>query len=183
MTLGVAPDMAVFAKALGNGYPISAIVGREAVMTAAQDTFISSTAWTERIGFAAALACLTKHRALNVGAHLVRVGEKVVAGWRDAAARAKLPIDISGIPPLAHFSLQVPNALAARTLFTQLMLDRGFLAKDAFYAMLAHSDRHVDDFMAACDEAFTIVAGAVRENEVTRLLRGPVAHAGFQRLT
>ena len=73
LTLGVEPDMAVFAKALGNGYPISAIVGRGAVMSAAQETFISSTAWTERIGPAAGVAAVTKYRDNNVSAHLVRI--------------------------------------------------------------------------------------------------------------
>ena len=52
--------MAVFGKALGNGFPISTILGKKAVMSSAQDTFISSTMWTERIGYVAALATLKK---------------------------------------------------------------------------------------------------------------------------
>ncbi|TAL04688.1 MAG: aminotransferase class III-fold pyridoxal phosphate-dependent enzyme [Rhodospirillaceae bacterium] len=183
LTLGVDPDMAVFAKAMGNGYPISAVLGREAVMAAAQETFISSTAWTERTGPAAALATITKYRARNVSAHLVRVGERVMAGWRRAAATADLPIEVSGIAPLAHFAFQVPDAVAARTLFTQLMLDRGYLAKDAFYAMYAHTDAQVDGFIAACEDAFVRIAVAVRANRVRDALRGDVAHSGFQRLT
>ena len=183
LTLGVEPDIAVFAKAMGNGYPISAILGRAAVMAAAQETFISSTTWTERTGSVAALATITKHRDLNVSAHLVRIGARVMAGWKTAADAAKLPIELSGIPPLAHIAFKVPNAAAARTLFTQAMLDRGYLAKDAFYAMYAHTDAHVDGFIGACGEAFEIVATAVREGNVIESLRGPVAHSGFQRLT
>ncbi len=183
MTLGVAPDLAVFAKAMGNGYPVAAIIGREKIMSAAQDTFISSTAWTERIGSVAALATLRKHRAQNVPAHLVRMGERVMAGWRAAAEAAGLAIDISGIPPLAHMAFKAPEARALRTLFTQLMLDRGYLAKDAFYAMYAHTDAHVDGFAAACGEVFAIIAAAVKAGNVEQQLRGAVAHAGFQRLT
>ena len=183
MTLGVAPDLAVFAKAMGNGYPVAAIIGREKIMSAAQDTFISSTAWTERIGSVAALATLRKHRAENVPAHLVRIGERVMAGWSTAAAAAGLAIDISGIPPLAHMAFNAPDASAMRTLFTQLMLDRGYLAKDAFYAMYAHTDAHVDGFVAACGEVFAIIAAAVKARNVEQQLRGAVAHAGFQRLT
>ena len=52
---GVEPDMAMFGKALGNGYAITAIIGREQIMQSAQQTFISSTFWTERIGPTAAI--------------------------------------------------------------------------------------------------------------------------------
>ena len=55
---GVEPDMAMFGKALGNGYAITATIGRREVMEAAQSTFISSTFWTERIGPTAALKTL-----------------------------------------------------------------------------------------------------------------------------
>ena len=61
LNLGITPDIAVFSKALGNGYPIGAIIGITKVMDIVQDTFISSTYWTERIGPSAALACIKKH--------------------------------------------------------------------------------------------------------------------------
>ena len=54
----VEPDIAMYGKALGNGYGITAIVGKEDVMQAAQNSFISSTFWTERIGPSAALKTL-----------------------------------------------------------------------------------------------------------------------------
>jgi glutamate-1-semialdehyde 2,1-aminomutase len=63
------------------------------------------------------------------------------------------------------------------------MLDRGYLARGAFYAMYAHTDAHVDGYIAACTEAFTVIAAAVCNGTVNKLLRGEVAHAGFQRLT
>jgi glutamate-1-semialdehyde 2,1-aminomutase len=183
LTLNVEPDMAVFAKALGNGYPISAIIGTSAVMSSAQETFISSTAWTERIGPVAALATLSKFRSHDVAAHLVRIGERIMAGWQSAGAKAGLPLHVDGIPPLAHVGFDVPEPRVAMTLFTQLMLDRGYLARGAFYAMYAHTDDHVDGYIAACEEAFAIIAAAVKDGTVKSQLRGDVAHAGFQRLT
>ena len=63
------------------------------------------------------------------------------------------------------------------------MLDRGYLARGAFYAMYAHTDAHVDGYIAACADAFARIAAAVRDGTVTKQLRGDVAHAGFQRLT
>jgi glutamate-1-semialdehyde 2,1-aminomutase len=183
LVYGVDPDIAVFAKALANGYPMAAIVGRRAVMDAAQDTFVSSTMWTERIGPVAALATLRKHREKDVASHLVRIGKRVQDGWASAARDAALPIHVSGIAPLGHFSFEVPEAQAVRTLFTQMMLDRGILATGSFYAMYAHTDAHVDRYLDELAAVFAALKTAIGQSAVRQLLRGPVAHSGFQRLT
>jgi glutamate-1-semialdehyde aminotransferase len=180
---GVTPDVAVFAKAMSNGYPMAAIIGIGDVMQAAQDSFISSTYWTERIGLAAALATIRKHQRCNASEHLVKIGKRVQSGWKLAADRHNLRMSISGIPPLAHFSFDYENGQAIRTLFTQEMLKKGFLATNAFYASYAHQSHHIDSYLEALDETFALIANAIGEGEVERLLKGPVAQSGFRRLT
>ncbi len=183
MKFRVEPDIAVFAKALGNGYPIAAVIGRGDVMQAAQKTFISSTNWTERIGPVAALATIRKHRRCEVAKHLVRIGRRVKDGWAAASAKAGMAVEVGGIDPLGHFSFAGEQKQAIRTLFTQMMLERGFLATGAFYATYAHQDGHVDRYLAAVNDVFPLLAQAVRESTVAAQLKGPVAHAGFSRLT
>ena len=180
LVYGVSPHMAVFAKAMANGYPMAAIVGTGDVMQAAQDSFISSTFWTEKIGPVAALATIRKHRALDISSHLVKIGKLVQQFWRDAATKHGLSVSVTGIPPLAHFSFDYPNGLAMRTLFTQLMLDAGFLATGAFYAAYAHQESDIERYARTVDDAFGVIANA---GEVEKLLKGPVAHAGFYRLS
>ena len=180
---GVTPDVAVFAKAIGNGYPMAAIIGTRDVMEAAQSTFISSTNWTERIGPAAALATITKHRDQEVAGHLVRVGKLVQSGWKAAADRVGLDIEVGGIPPLAHFTIECPDSQAAHTLFNQTMLEKGFLASKGFYATFAHRDEHVDSYLEAVDVTFASVAHALDSGRLNDTLKGPVAHTGFRRLT
>ena len=182
LVYGVSPDIAVFAKAMGNGYAISAAVGRGVVMEAAQTTFISSTNWTERIGPTAALAMLRKHRRENVARHLIAIGELVQQGWQAAADEAGLRIQISGIAPMGFFALDHSNAPALHTLFTQMMLDRGFIAGPAFYAMFAHQDTHVERYLSAVREVFGALAQAAQAGTVETQLRGPVAHSRFERL-
>jgi hypothetical protein len=63
------------------------------------------------------------------------------------------------------------------------MLQKGFLATDAFYASYAHQDNHVETYLNALDETLAVIARAIKKNEVERLLKGPVAHSGFRRLT
>ncbi len=190
MTLGgvhllydVAPDMAIFAKGLGNGFPIAAVIGRRSVMDAAQRTFISSTMWTERIGFTAALATLDKCEALDVPAHLVRTGELVQEAWRTAASACGLGVGVHGIPPLAGLAFQVEDPLAAQTLFAQEMLDRGFLAGAAVYTTLAYTDAIIARYAEACAEVFPIIQEAAASGTIRDKLRGEVIHAGFKRLT
>jgi glutamate-1-semialdehyde 2,1-aminomutase len=181
-TFGVDPDVAVFSKALGNGYPIAAVIGRSAVMDAAQTSFISSTFWTEKIGPVAALATIRKHRSMEVASHLIETGRLVQQGWRDAAAAHGLPLEVSGIPPLSHFHFDHADDLALTTLFTQEMLARAYLAGSSFYASFAHEPAHVDGYLDATSEVFGLVAAAIERGNVAEQLHGPVRHSSFQRL-
>lgn len=178
----VQPDVAVFAKALGNGYPMSAIIGRKSVMQAAQSSFISSTYWTERIGPTAAIAMIEKFVRENVSAHLVKIGKAIQNGWLDAGIAAGLNVHVGGMAPLSHFHFEDEQAQAMRTLFTQEMLARGFLATAGFYSSYAHNDQHVSNYLSNVREVFALIAAARAENRVEALLTGPVAHSGFQRL-
>ena len=180
---GVEPDIAVFAKAISNGYPMAAVIGTAPVMQASQCTFISSTYWTERIGPAAALATIRKHQRYRVGEHLIAIGRLVQAGWKAAAESANLSVAVGGIPPLSHFAIAGPEGQAAHTLFTQWMLERGFLAGKAFYATFAHTEEQVNQYLAAAREIFTIIGQELARGTVASRLQGPVAHSGFTRLT
>lgn len=180
---GVDPDIAVFAKAMSNGFPMAAVIGRRAVMEAAQRTFISSTYFTDRVGPAAALATIRKMRRENVPRHLVSIGHRMREGWIALAREHGVEISVKGMPPLPAFALEHGDAsLALSTLFTQEMLDRGFLASKAFYATYAHQQRHVDAYLEAADAAFAELRGALDAGDAEKRLRGPVQHTGFARL-
>lgn len=181
--LGINPDIAVFSKAIGNGYPISAIIGKSDVMEAVQRTFISSTNWTERVGPTAALATIRKHRELDAGRHLNYIGEMVQSGWVELARKHDIPIVVAGIPPLSHFSFKVEKPMVYKALFIQLMLDRGILASTIFYSMYAHTVKHVQSYLDAIDSVFAEIKQLEAENLVEASLRGKPATPGFQRLT
>ncbi|MGD0657625.1 MAG: aminotransferase class III-fold pyridoxal phosphate-dependent enzyme [Syntrophorhabdales bacterium] len=183
LLFGLEPDMAVFAKGMSNGYPMAAVIGRGRVMDDVQKTFISSTYWTERIGPAAALATIRKHRRLDAAKHLVDIGTRVQQGWREAADRSGLAVEVGGIPPLAHFHLTGEDAQAAHTFFTQRLLEKGFLAGQGFYATYAHEDHHVDSYLSVVQNVFDEVAAALRAGDILARLKGPLAHTGFSRLT
>ncbi|MBM3800754.1 MAG: aminotransferase class III-fold pyridoxal phosphate-dependent enzyme [Acidimicrobiia bacterium] len=182
LQFNVEPDMAVFAKAISNGHAMAAVIGRESVMQAAQSTFVSSTYWTERIGPAAALATLRKHRRENVHVHLAQIGVSVRKGWARAAESTGLSIKVAGIDPLPYFEFNDPNALQIRTLFTQLMLERGYLDRGHLYVTFAHKPEMVDQYLATVEVVFRELEEAIRKDRVGSMIKGPVAHTGFQRL-
>ncbi|MFC1585958.1 aminotransferase class III-fold pyridoxal phosphate-dependent enzyme [Fibrobacterota bacterium] len=177
------PDIAVFSKAMGNGYPIAAILGTASVMQAAQNTFISSTNWTERIGPSAALAVLKKHKQLDVGKRLVALGEKVQKGWNDIGKKHELKIHVGGMKPMSHFSFDAKEAQEMKAYFVQLMLEKGFLASGSYYAMYAHSEEHISLYLEAMDEVFAEISKSEKEGSLSKKLRGQPASTGFQRLT
>lgn len=179
---GVNPDIAVFAKAMANGYAMSAVIGTEKVMQAAQTTFISSTNWTERIGPAAAIATIGKFRREKVARHLIAIGDQVMEGWRRIAQRTGVNLHTSGLPSLCHFSFEHEQELVLTTLFTQLMLDRGYLAYNQFKPSFAHTREHVESYLAAVEEVFGILQTAAGQPDLRSHLRGPVAQRGFYRL-
>jgi glutamate-1-semialdehyde 2,1-aminomutase len=183
LLFNVLPDIAVFSKALGNGYPIAAIIGKREIMEAAQNTFISSTMWTERTGPTAAIATIKKHRRHDVGKHLVSIGKKIQEGWARLAQKNGLEISIGGIPPLSHFAFAYDNAPAIKALFVQLMLEQGFLASTLFYSMYAHQEEHVDKYLQAVDSVFLEISKAIRTGSVEKQMKGKPASVGFKRLT
>lgn len=179
---GIEPDVAIYGKALGNGYPIAAVVGTEAVMDLAQESFISSTFWTERMGPTAALATIEKFESETVGEHLVTVGELITEGWKELAENHGILLKTKGLPPLTTFELKHDEGQAAKTLFTQEMLDRGYLAGSSVYTSYAHTKTMVNQYLKAVDDVFGVLEEALAEGSVQKRLAGPPAHEKFERL-
>ena len=173
----------VVAKAMSNGYPMAAVVGKEEIMDAAQTSFISSTYWTERIGPTAALATIKKMQTKNVPAHLERIGELISKGWEKLAKNHGLDIEVLPPKPLTTISFKYENALEIKSLFTQEMLKRGYLAATSVYVSYSHTKTIVDQYLNAVDEVFGIISKALENKYILELLDGPVCHSGFQRLT
>jgi glutamate-1-semialdehyde 2,1-aminomutase len=179
---GVEPDMAMFGKALGNGYAITATVGRREVMQAAQSSFISSTFWTERIGPTAGLKTLEVMERLRSWERITETGRAVGEGWRALARKFGLDIQVTGLPSMTSWSLNSENMLAYKTLITQEMLAKGYLASNSIYVCTEHTPDIVRDYLDALDPIFAMIRECEDGRDVNSLLKGPVCHSGFKRL-
>lgn len=179
---GVEPDMAIFGKALGNGYAITAVIGRREIMEAAQSTFISSTFWTERIGPTAALKTLEVMEQISSWEKITQTGQTVASIWKSLSQKYDLPIVISGIPALIKFQFKSNNNLEYKTLITQEMLSRGYLATNSLYVCTEHSPEILQGYAEALDDVFELIKECEEGRDVYTLLKGGVCHAEMQRL-
>jgi len=177
------PDIAIFGKALSNGYPMAAIIGTQNVMQSAQDSFISSTYWTERIGPVAALATLRKYKELQVEKTLELNGRRIQAAWKELAEMNNINISIKGIAPLSYFEFSYANSLELKTLFIQEMLKAGYLSTTGYYASYAHTADDITNYLLNVEKVFKKISSAINDNKVSELLEGEICHAGFKRLS
>jgi glutamate-1-semialdehyde aminotransferase len=180
---GVEPDMAMFGKTIGNGYALTAVVGKKEVMEAAQQTFISSTFWTERIGPTAAIATLNVMKNVKSWEYITEIGNYMRKVWMHISESSGVNISISGIPALSTYSFESADALKYKTLVSQEMLKYGYLASTNFYASIAHNHENINAYA----EKLNIVFDKIKQCEggmiqIDDLLEGPVCHSGFKRL-
>ena len=179
---GVEPDIATFGKTLGNGYAITAIIGRASVMEAARNSFISSTFWTERIGPTAALAALAVMQQENAPQRIHDTGLWIQAQWAALATSVGLTVETGGLPALANFAVVGRDPLAVRTFITHRMLELGFLAGTNLYVSIAHTPAILEQYLEALEGVFKQLANYSDEDLLANLPAGVVT-SGFRRLT
>jgi glutamate-1-semialdehyde 2,1-aminomutase len=178
--LGIEPDVVVYAKAMSNGFPFGAVIGREPIMAAADGSFISSSYWTDGVGPAAALAVLEKVERLGVQQIIWARGERLQNSLRALAARhTACKLVVGGMPaiPTMVFDLG-PDTPLAQTLYVRKMRERGFLVATYHYVMLAHDEARIEAMLRAAEESMGEIAEIItrgtlaEESGVARGLRG-----------
>lgn len=178
----VEPDMAMFGKALGNGYAITGTIGKKEVMEAAQKTFISSTFWTERIGPSAAVATLKVMERVKSWEVITCTGLEIKKRWQILADKHNLSINQWGLPALAGFTFNSDKNLAYKTFITQEMLSKGYLAGNSIYVCTEHTDEVLDGYFFELDKIFAQIREFESGKDVMKYLKGPICHGGFKRL-
>ena len=179
---GVEPDLAVFGKAIGNGYALTAVIGKREVMEYAQASFISSTFWTERIGPAASLKTLEVMGGMKSWKSITDTGIKIKSNWAAMFNSYGIELEISGLSALPTFTVVGPNALAYKTLITQEMLKVGYLASNTVYVCTEHTPSILDEYFDKLEMVVKLIAECEDGRDINSLLNGPICHSGFKRL-
>ncbi len=177
----VNPDIAIYGKSLGNGYPISAIIGKKNIMQVAQDTFISSTMWTDRLGFIAASATLKKLKKFKINRKIAIMGKKIKKRWSELAAKNEIKISISGQDSIPCLKFEYKNNPEILTYFTQEMLKKNFLAGSQVATTNAYNNKIIDKYLNEVDKVFKKINLCLKKNKFT--LKGKIKDSTFKRLT
>ena len=177
----VYPDIAIFGKAIGNGYAINAVIGKSKVMSAAEDTFISSTFWTERIGSVAALETLKLMKKEKSYKFVKNQGRKIKLIWKSLADKYKIPIQISGMDSLPTFTFLKRN-LIYKTILIQEMLKKKILVSNLVFVSIVHTNKILRIYAKALDKAFSIINECEKGKNYKKILKTPVCHIPFKRM-
>ncbi len=178
----VEPDMAMFGKAIGNGYAVTAVIGKEEIMNAAQQTFISSTFWTERSGSVAALKTLELMEKLKSWEIISKKGLYIKKIWKEIADKNKVKINISGLDAMPSFSFLGENSNLCKSILTQEMLRKNILAVNSVYLAVTHTDNILERYLNELDKVFELIGKNQNDKDLNKLLKGPPAQLGFKRL-
>ena len=178
----VNPDMCMFGKALGNGYAITAVIGKRNIMDAAQNTFISSTFWTERIGPTAALATLKEMEKLNSWDIITNQGKYLKNRWSKMASNEGIDISINGMDALATFNINSDQWLKYKTFITESMLKNGYLAANVVYLSTKHTDDVINKYIDSMYPIFKKISEFENGSDSVDNYVKNVCHGGFKRL-
>lgn len=172
---GVTPDLACFGKAMGNGFPISAIVGKKEFMKELKEVFFSMTFGGDTASLAAASATLRELKDKNVCAELWKKGKKLMEGFNQIAQEIGVDVRLTGFPPRMAISCkdaQGQESLDVKSLFLQETVKRGILFGGPVFPAFSHSDRDIRKTLEAAADALKIVKKAVEEDAIDRYMEG-----------
>ncbi len=180
--IGLKPDIVVYGKALGNGYAISAIVGKKKYMDKAQDTFISSVAWTEAIGFTAALAVIDEFKKNKVEKKIVSLGNYVRKTWKEIANKNNIKLSISDVVsfPSFNFGYDTKTNEYLYTLLTELMLEKGYLCSNIFFISYAHNKKEIQKYLKVLSQVFHKISLSLLKNK--KILKSRVRIYSYSRI-
>jgi len=178
----VYPDMCILGKAIGNGYPLTVVMGKEEIMQNAQDTFISSTFWTDKIGSVAALKTLDEMQKNKTWVKISETGKIIKKKWKKLSIKYKLKLNILGLDALPSFSIESANWLKYKTFITQEMLKNNILASNAVYVSTCHNEKQIKKYFKILDGIFCKIKKFEKGLNVDKYLHSPTCHSSFKRL-
>ncbi len=156
---GVTPDLAVFSKAMGNGYPISACTGREYLRPACSRVFLTGSFWNNADAMAASIATLSTMQKEKSVEKMMKIGEKLFKGMYEAAADNGLKITMSGPYTIPNMTFSNESDFRRMQLFSAECAERGVYLHPHhnWFVSAAHTEKDVEETVAVAREAFKVV--------------------------
>jgi len=168
---GVTPDLAAFGKALANGHPISAFLGKKEIMQAGTPMTCSMTFGGECSSLAAASATISVYRDEPVVEHIFAMGERLKEGVKRAFERSGIAGETKGLGPMSQINLLEPDDKLRREMLRFLMQEtakRGVYTRPTYAKLISysHSEEDIDHTIAVFEESLTLLKDALDKGDL-----------------
>jgi glutamate-1-semialdehyde 2,1-aminomutase len=179
----VIPDIIVYGKALGNGYPITCVAGKKEIMNAAEDSFISSTYWSDRVGYVAALETLSQMNKEKSWKKISKIGKYIKKKWLFYAKKNKIKIKTQGLDAIPSFYFLNENHEKFVALITREMLKKNILASNVVYVCVHHNKLLLKKYFKELNQIFSIIKKCIEKKEIAeKILNFELPTKSFGRL-
>ena len=180
---GVNPDICVFGKSLGNGYPITAVIGKDHIMDKSLGSFMSSTFWSDRSGPVAALETLNQMQKKKSWEYISKIGKKIKSRWIIIAKKHNLKIKVYGLDSMPSFEIISDKFQEYKTYITQEMLKKRILANNSIYVSIKHNEKNLNKYFNILDKIFKKIKYFEKNNiEISSFLNTRTSQTNFKRL-
>jgi len=177
------PDILLLGKAIGNGYAITALLGKRKIMQKSRNLFISSTFWTERIGTVAALATLKEMKRIKSWEIITKIGKKITKEWSRIFKKYNIKFEIKGLSSILIFEFKKKNFNAYKTFITQEMLKKNILANNTIYISTEHNDKVLKKYFLEFEKVIKkIHLIENQKKKIERFLETKQASLGLKRI-
>jgi glutamate-1-semialdehyde aminotransferase len=182
---GVTPDMATFAKAISNGYPFGAVVGKRKIMSRANDMFVSSTYWSDPITATAALTTVREYRRRKVQDYIWQMGKTYMAAFNELAAKWEVPARFEGMSCNFGLNWHMDDPLKAKqmgTYWVQECNKRGIFPAPGAHMSWAHREEDLGELKPRWNEVLELVKDALIKDDLPQRLETELGKEAFRRL-
>jgi glutamate-1-semialdehyde 2,1-aminomutase len=157
--IGVTPDLSAWSKAIGNGYPLAAVLGSESLSPAASRIFVTGSFWYQAVPMAAAVATITAIRDEGAVPAMERIGSKLRDGIERQAQAAGLTIFQTGPVQIPNLRFADDRRFAKASAFCGAVVDHGVIVhpRHNWFVSAAHTDDDVERVLEATWEGFLAV--------------------------
>ena len=177
----IIPDICVYGKAIGNGIPLTAIVGKNEIMESAKSTFISSTFWTDRLGFVASIATIEEMERIKSWTKITNIGKRIKSFWKKISKKYQIPLRISGLNSMPTFEFLHHNNDYFKSYLIQEMLKYNIIATNTVYCSISHS-KYLNYYFKSFEKIFSKIKKIENNGSILKHLDYPIKDEGFERL-
>ena len=177
----IIPDICVYGKAIGNGIPLTAIVGKNEIMESAKSTFISSTFWTDRLGFVASIATIEEMERIKSWTKITNIGKRIKSFWKKISNKYQIPLRISGLDSMPTFEFLHHNNDYFKSYLIQEMLKYNIIATNTVYCSISHL-KYLNYYFKSFEKIFSKIKKIENNGSILKHLDYPIKDEGFERL-